>query len=131
MWTPQAKTVVASLIERLPPERLDPSRTHSIRLQALPIGGSLWADYYLRANGEVVVVGEDFDHPEIDSIYTDWKKVLSVLVWGSLQYPELRSLLPERDSNAVDCRCRHITLFAEGKVLCPECCGIGWVSEGG
>jgi hypothetical protein len=91
----------------------------------------MWADYYLRPNGQVVIVGEDFDHPEIDSVYSDWKRVLLVLVWGSQRYPELRELLPVRGPDAVDCRCRNILLFAEGKVLCPECGGLGWLGGSG
>lgn len=91
----------------------------------------MWADYYLRPNGDVVIVGEDFDHPELDSVYSDWKRVLPVLVWGSKRYPELWELLPVRGPDAVDCGCRKIPLFAEGKVLCPECGGLGWLPGSG
>ncbi len=128
MWLPRAELVVAGLIEKLTPEQLDPSRTHSARLHALPIGGSMWADYYLRSNGEVVIVGEDFRHPEVDSVYSDWKRVLPVLAWGSERYPELRELLPVRGEHAVDCRCRTIPFLAERKVMCPECSGLGWLT---
>jgi hypothetical protein len=41
----------------------------------------MWADYYLRPNGEVVIVGEDFDHPDMDSVHSDWKRVLPVLAF--------------------------------------------------
>jgi hypothetical protein len=129
-WSPRAETLVSRLIAELPGSQLDPARTHAARLNALPIGGSMWADYYLRANGAVVIVGEDFDHPEVDSVYSDWRRVLPVLVWGSRRYPELRELLPVRTPHAVDCRCRAIPMFAEGKVLCPECGGLGWVQGG-
>jgi hypothetical protein len=119
------------LIARLPAEQRDPVRTHAVRLNALPIGGSMWADYYLRPNGEVVIVGEDFDHPGVDSVYSDWKRVLPVLVWGSWRYPEMRELLPVRGPGSVDCRCRRIPFFSEGKVICPECSGLGWLPAGG
>jgi hypothetical protein len=89
----------------------------------------MWADYYLRPDGAVVIVGEDLDHPDVDSVYSEWKHVLPVLVWGSRRYPDLRELLPVRGPGAIDCRCRAIPLFAEGKVLCPECGGLGWLSS--
>jgi hypothetical protein len=63
VWSPRAEELVKLLIGKLPAEQLDPARTHAARLQALPIGGSMWADYYLRPNGQVVIVGDDFDHP--------------------------------------------------------------------
>src|SRR5262249_37451667 len=105
MWSPLAEQLVSRLIAALPADQLDPTRTHAVRLRALPIGGSMWADYYLRPNGQVVIVGEDFDNPEVDSVYSDWRRVLPVLVWGAQRYPELRELLPVRGPGAVDCQC--------------------------
>jgi len=87
----------------------------------------MWADYFLRPSGEVVVVGEDYDHPDVDAVHTDRSNVLRALVWGSRRYPALRELLPARPPGAVDCRCRQIPVFAEGKVLCPECGALGWL----
>ena len=52
---------------------------------------------------------------------------LSSLVEGTKRYPELRSLLPGRPAGAQDCPCLAYPLFAEGKVACPECCGLGWL----
>lgn len=128
MWSPQAEEVVSCLIARLPAEQLDPTHTHAARLKALPIGGSMWADYYLRPNGEVVIVGEDFDHPDVDTVYTSRLRVLSVLVWGAERYPELRELLPQRGPGATDCRCRqHPEFFGPGKVICQACGGVGWL----
>lgn len=87
----------------------------------------MWADYYLRLNGEVVVVDESVDPPKVDSVYTDWHRVLPVVVWGSQQYPEMRKLLPVRPTDAVDCRCRTMSIFVEGKVNCQDCGGLGWL----
>lgn len=87
----------------------------------------MWADYYLRPNGEVVVVGEDDDFPDVDTVHADRSAVLRVLVWGSRRYPELRVLLPARPLGAVDCRCRQFPIFADGKVLCSECGALGWL----
>ena len=127
VWSRRAEQVVAGLIAGLTPAQRDPARNHSVRLGALHIGGSMWADYYLRPSGEVVVVGEDYDHPDVDTAHADRRNVLRALVWGSQRYPELRELLPARPPGAVDCRCRQYPIFAEGKVLCSECGALGWL----
>ena len=90
VWSPKAEQVVLRLIAAQTPAQRDPSRNHSARLQALHIGGSMWADYYLRPSGEVVVVGEDYDHPDVDTVHADRSSVLHALVWGAQRYPELR-----------------------------------------
>jgi len=88
MWSPLAEQIVSRLIESLSAEQLDPAHTRAAHLKALPIGTSLWADYYLRPDGEIVIVG-DLDQPDKESVYSDWPRVLPVLVWGSERYPEL------------------------------------------
>jgi hypothetical protein len=128
VWSKRAEEVVSRLIAALPAEKLDPARTHAARLGALPIGGSMWADYYLRPSGEVVIVGEDLYRPDVDSVSTDRLRVLSVLVWGSERYPELRELLPVCDPGATDCLClQHPDIFGTGKVICGTCGGVGWL----
>lgn len=128
MWSSRAAQVVTDLIAGLSVEQLDPARTHAARLSALPIGGDMWVDYYLRPNGEVVVVGEDLDEPDVDSVHTNRLTVLSVLMWGSERYPELRELLPRRDPGATDCRCvSQPDWFGPGKLICPKCGGVGWL----
>jgi hypothetical protein len=126
-WSSRAAEVVSRLIAGLTPEQRDAARDPAARLGALYIGGDMWAGYYLRPNGEVVVVGEDFDQPDVETVHTDRSTVLRVLVWGSERYPELRELLPVRPVGAVDCQCRSHRIFAEGKVLCPECGALGWL----
>lgn len=127
VWTQQAEQTILGLIARLSPEQLDPARTHCQRLGALHIGWSMHADYYLRPNGEVVVVGEDDDHPDVDAVRTDRSTVLRLLVWGSRRYPGLWALLPPRPLDAVDCRCRSIPSFAKRGTSC-ECHGLGWLT---
>jgi glycine/D-amino acid oxidase-like deaminating enzyme len=88
----------------------------------------MWADYYLRPNGQVVVVGADEEHPDVDTVHADWSNILRMLVWGAERYPELRELLPARGPGAIDCpTCQAIPLFGEGKVLCPTCGGLHWL----
>jgi hypothetical protein len=130
VWSKLAQQVVSRLIAELPAETPAHTRAHAKRLSALPIGCGLWSSHFLRANGEVVVVGDDVDHPDVDTVYTEHSHVLRALVWGSQRYPEMRQLLPVRGPGAVDCRCQAIPLFAEGKVnkvLCDKCGGLGWV----
>jgi hypothetical protein len=88
MWSPRAEQIVSRLIANLPSDQLDPERTHAARLAALPIGVSMCADYYLGSNGEVVVVGADFVHPDVDTIHTDFSTVRRVLIWGAKRYPK-------------------------------------------
>ena len=57
--------------------------------------------------------------------------VLNALVDGCRRYPELRQLLPERPSGAVDCLCCKHPLFAPGKMLCGVCGGVGWLPAQG
>jgi hypothetical protein len=128
VWSRRAQATVARFIADLPATARDPARTHSARLGALPIGGSMWADYYLRPTGEVVVVGEDYDHPDVDTVHTDRLQVLSALVWGAERYPELGELLPARPAGAADCRCReHPDVYGPGRLICGECGGMGWL----
>ena len=88
----------------------------------------MWADYYLRPNGEVVIVGEDLDEPEVDSVYTDRLHVLTALVWGSRRHPELGELIPARDVGSTDCRCsQYPKHFGPDGIICPECGGVGWL----
>ena len=131
MWSPLAEQVVSRLIAGLPKNLPAETRSHAERLKAPPIGWSMWAGYFLRANGEVVVVGEDEDLPGVATIHTEWGDVLRTLVWGSERYPELGQLLPVREPGAVDCECRAIPLFAQRKVLCPRCGGLGWLPDDG
>lgn len=58
-------------------------------MSALHIGESIWADYYLRPSGEVVVVSEDFDHPDMDTVDTDRSNMLRARGWESERYREL------------------------------------------
>lgn len=131
VWTQGAEVVVSRLIDSLSPAKFESIRNHIARLQALHIGCDMWSNYYLRPNGEVVVVGDELDHPDVDTIRNDSISVLKTLVWGAQRYPELRQLLPLRPSGAANCPCRKHPAFAEGRVLCPECGGLGWLPPDG
>ena len=89
-----------------------------------------WSETFgLRADGEVVRWHTDLNEPypgvrPVEERY-DW---LSALVEGARRWPELRALLPARPPGARGCVCAGHSLFAPGKVLCTECCGLRWVA---
>lgn len=132
MWSPEAERLVEELIARLMATRLpEQTRSEVTRLNALPIGGGLWSAHYLRPTGEVLVVGEDYDRPDEDHVYTDRARILQAIVWGCRLYPELRALVPERPEGATDCPClRQPDLFGQDGVICPDCGGVGWLPPG-
>ena len=83
----------------------------------------------LRADGEVVrwsTVDHQEPYPGVRPVEAryDW---LSALVEGARRWPELQALLPVRPAGAAVCRCSGHPGFGPGKVICPECCGLGWV----
>jgi hypothetical protein len=95
---------------------------------ALPLIRHWFETIGLRADGEIVRWSTD-DHPhrfagvrQVEDRY-DW---LSALVEGSRHYPELEELLPLRKPHALDCQCVGNPQFAPGRILCPDCCGLGW-----
>jgi hypothetical protein len=97
---------------------------------ALPLIRHWFETYGIRADGEIVRWSTDGPEPysgtkPVEERY-DW---LSALVEGSRRYPELKALLPVRGPSAVDCQCVGLPMFAPGKGICPECCGLGWVSR--
>lgn len=105
MWSSEAEVIVRNLMAELPPDLPEVTRSRAVKLGALPIGGDMWADYYLRPSGEIVVVGENLESPDEETVYSDRLRVIGILVWGSQRYPALRELLPERQRGATDCRC--------------------------
>jgi hypothetical protein len=116
-----------------PSEAAEPIRgeaAYVAEAAALPLDLGWFETVGLRADGEIVrwsTEGEDAGARPVEDRY-QW---LSSLVDGCRRYPELRVLLPARPAGAVDCRHLGNSLFAEGKMFCPECCGLGWVPAAG
>ena len=140
MWTTEARDLVESLIAALPTDLPPQTLESAQRLGALPIGTGLWAEYYLRPGGEVVIVGADLDRPDEITVATERKRVLEVLTWGGRRYPALLRLIPARPPDGIDCgwcsqkaQVLHDSLiFAEMRrflemLICQECGGVGWV----
>ena len=95
---------------------------------ALPLIRHWFETFGLRADGEVVRWDTDGETPypgvrPVEERF-DW---LSALVEGARRWQELRALLPVRPPSARDCFCVGHALFAQGRMLCPECCGLRWI----
>ncbi len=125
VWSPEAEAAVRRLMAEPP---ADPwVREQCQRLEAAFVGWDLWSSFFLRPDGNVVILGENVDRPEEFSVYSKDERQLSALVKLSHRHPEFAALLPARESDAVDCRCVGIPLFAPGRVICSECGGLGWL----
>lgn len=127
VWSPEAERAVRRLMAAHPP-RDEWVRQHADRIGALFAGWDLWSCWFLRPSGEVVIVGEDDTRPESEGVYSDRSHILSAISGAARLYPEMARLLPAREPGAVDCVCAgHPQLFGLGKVICPDCGGMGWL----
>lgn len=98
---------------------------------ALPLAVGWWDTTALRADGEIVSWSTDDEYSGYSGVRSveDRYHWLSALVNGCRRYEQLKALLPVRPDSAVDCLHASHPIFAEGKVFCPECCGLGWVER--
>lgn len=125
VWSLEAEAAVRRLMAEPP---ADPwVREQCQRLEAAFAGWDMWSSFFLRPDGNVVIVGEDVDHPKESSVYNDREHQLMVLVWLSRNRPDFKAILPAREPDAMDCRCVSIPRFAPGQLICSECGGLGWL----
>jgi hypothetical protein len=99
---------------------------HVAEFGALPVYAGWTETIGLRPNGEMVRWSTEAEYQGIQ-LLEDPTWALIALVNGASRYAELRALLPTRGPAAVDCPCRKHPLFGSGKVVCPECAGLGWL----
>jgi hypothetical protein len=105
-------------------------RILAARFDALPLcvdWGNCWA---IKPGGQVVVFSHDQDDPEL-RIEEDARLVNVALFQGSITYPELRELVPERPPEAEDCpfctaKGIEPNALGEKEIVC-YCGGLGWV----
>jgi len=101
-------------------------------LDALYLFGTLGTEAILRGNGAVWVRIDDGWEDEVSGV-NDWRPAeeserRASLVIASKRMPDVRSLLPGRPTDAIDCaRCSGTGWFLE-KVVCPDCDGLGWLA---
>ncbi len=107
------------------PEKLRWESPYVVEFSALPLYLGWSETIGIRSDGELVYWSTEGDFSGVRPV-DDRRWMLSALVGGIKWYPNLRALLPERPTNAVDCSCRKIPLLASGKVLCGDCGGVGW-----
>lgn len=120
---------IADRIAGYPAESPAPLRwltRYVAEFKALPIYVDFVEATGIRACGEFVCWSTEGEYPGVKPV-ADRYYWLSALVNGCRNYPELRALLPNRPASAVDCRCVGHPLFADGNIVCGECCGLGWV----
>lgn len=105
-------------------------RAHAARFNALPLcvdWGKCWA---VRADGEVIVFSHEDAEPRA-SKESDERMRNVALYQGSLTYPELKSLIPDRPSGAKDCPYCAAKGFdpssLEKQNIVCYCGGLGWV----
>ena len=108
------------------PEQLRWLAPYVAEFGALPLHVGWLETIGLRPDGDVVIWSTEGDYPGTRAV-EDRYLWLTSLVDGAKRHPELNTLLPERTAGARDCWCRAHTPFVEGKIFCPECCGLGWV----
>jgi hypothetical protein len=101
-------------------------------LDALYLFGTLGTEAILRGNGAVWVRIDDGCEDEVSGV-NDWRPAeegerRSSLVIASKRMPDVRSLLPSRPTDAIDCaRCSGTGWFLD-MVICPDCDGLGWIA---
>ncbi len=97
-------------------------------LGALSLGtvDELW--FFLHPDGRLLAFNLFFD--EVTAEFTEMRDLAYGLRVGSLQYPELEGLMPERPTGALDCqRCAGIGRGRKSdgsRYACGWCHGRGW-----
>lgn len=125
IWSVDAERFIRQLISET---QATTHNAHATRLNALYIGTSLWAAYYLHPSGNVIIVDEELiNQPELDVIDTDENSRTRIIVWGAERYPDLIQLLPQKPMDAVPCSCGELPPFPAFKLTCTQCNALGWV----
>lgn len=100
-------------------------------MDALYLFGTIGTEAILRGNGEVWVRPDEHggqpDAPEPQWRPADTHERYASLVIAAEKMPEIRSLLPTRVADAVDCTLCTGSGWVVGKVVCPHCDGLGWI----
>lgn len=96
----------------------------------LPLYVGWWDTTAIKADGEIVSWSTEDEFSGYSGVrpVDDPYLWLISLVNGARRYQQLKPLLPSRPDDAVDCDHFAQPIFAEGKVFCPKCCGLGWVN---
>ena len=123
---------IADRIAAFPNEAPDLLRGHAadvVRYAALPLHVGWWEIIAITVTGEIISWSTDDELSGYSGVrpVEDRYIRLIALVDGSERYGQLKSLLPARTATAVDCHHLAHPAVASGRMLCPECFGLGWV----
>lgn len=105
-------------------------RSLAARFDALPLCVDWEKCWAVRVNGSVVVFYHDSEDAQLQ-IEDDPRLVNIALYQGSITYPEIKSLVPERPTDARDCPyCAEKGIdpdsLEDQNIIC-YCGGLGWV----
>ena len=84
------------------------------------------------ASGEIRKFSADGSHSEYEELRPVEEPVLllGALVQGARDYPDLKALVPEKQSSATECTvCGGSGVIENHPKLICECGGVGWVEE--
>ena len=129
--SPELSAWIAARVAAFPSEASEQSRWEApyvAEAAAFPLYFGWIETIGIRADGEIVRWSTEGEYAGVQSV-EDRYLWLSALVIGSQRHPEFRILLPARPAGAIDCQHFQHPMFAEGKVICSKCCGLGWVLE--
>ncbi len=130
--TPERSAWVAARVAAFPaeaPEQIRWQAPYVAEFGALPLYLGWFETIGIRVDGEIVSWSTEDDYPGARTVEERYLW-LTALVDGTRRYEGLSDLLPPRPTDAIDCPHWGHPLFTEGKVFCPECCGLGWVQAG-
>jgi len=98
---------------------------------ALMVDGSIGYECYVSSEGSVFIENYDMVGESPSICDRSLRGQIAALVLGTRMHPVLRELLPPRDEDATTCgSCAGEGFVHSGpiRILCEECCGLGWVS---
>jgi hypothetical protein len=127
----ETATFIASRIARFASEANEKQlwlAPYVAEFNALPLFVGWTETIGIRAEGEIITWSTEQEFLGVRAV-EDQTWVLTALVAGSKQYPELQQLLPQRGTDAVDCGCRDVPPIASGEFICGTCGGLGWVAK--
>jgi hypothetical protein len=127
--SPELSAWIEQRVAAYPSESPEPTRwlaSSAVEAGVLPLYAGGFETIGLGPDGEIVSWLTEGEYPGVRPV-EDRYLWLSALVNGAKRYPQLQPSLPRRPPSARDCWHLDHPLFADGKLFCPECCGLGWI----
>jgi hypothetical protein len=127
-WNSSLKTEVTTCIDKLLRGVWPASSEQMLILHktsALPVYSDMSGSLVLTPEGKVLHYNSDSEF--VSEVSDDkWKKIAAVSAVET--FPTLAGLLPPTPPSAISCRsCSGRGKLFDGKVLCGECGGLGWI----